>query len=411
MNAPTHSSLRQSTAIAAVIFMGLSALLANCHAQEYANYETRPDNSVRFATFNISFYRKAEGQLSSELSAAKKNLRNPRRIAEIIQRVRPDVLLLNEFDYDSEGEGVAAFQKNFLGVAQNDQKPITYPHVYFASVNTGMDTGIDLDGDGEKGTGNDCYGFGRYPGQYAMVILSQFPIDESETRTFQKFLWKDMPGHLMPKQVGTDKPFYSDQASKIFRLSSKSHWDVPVKIGTQTIHFLAAHPTPPVFDEAEDRNGRRNHDEIRLFTDYISPGKADYLYDDNGKKGGLPKDAKFVIAGDMNADPFDGDSSMGAAKQLTEHKLINHSVSPTSAGGPHYAKSQGLKNNDHQGPAATDTGDFRDSNVGNLRLDYCLPSKNLEIIQAGVFWPVPGAPGAKLVPATDHRMVWIDLKK
>ena len=57
----------------------------------------------------------------------------------------------------------------------------------------------------------------------------------------------------------------------MFRLSSKSHWDVPIRIGRETVHFLVSHPTPPVFDGPEDRNGTRNHDEIRFWADYVGP--------------------------------------------------------------------------------------------------------------------------------------------
>lgn len=377
-------------------------------AQESAT-KKEVEPTVRFATFNVSFFRKTEGALADELRN-NRDAEKPKRIAEIIQRVRPDVLLLNEFDFDVEGASAKAFQKNFLSVSQNEQTPIEYPHVYFAPVNTGIDMGLDLDGDGKRSTANDCFGFGNFPGQYGMLVLSRFPINESEVRTFQKFLWKDMPGNLMPVKVGTDEPFYSTEATKVFRLSSKSHWDIPIELGGEVVHFLVAHPTPPVFDGQEDRNGRRNHDEIRLFADYIEPGKSDYLYDDQGRKGGLPKNARFVIAGDMNADPYDGDSRMKAARQLTENPLINNAMVPSSAGGTFFAKKQGMKNEEHEGPPATDTGDFRDSSVGNLRLDYCLPSKNLEVAKAGVFWPKPGDPGADLVEATDHRMVWIEIQ-
>ena len=38
----------------------------------------------------------------------------------------------------------------------------------------------------------------------------------------------------------------------------------------KTFHLLASHPTPPVFDGDEDRNGKRNHDEVRLIADYIN---------------------------------------------------------------------------------------------------------------------------------------------
>jgi hypothetical protein len=57
-----------------------------------------------------------------------------------------------------------------------------------------------------------------------------------------------------------------------------------VKVGGKTIHVLASHPTPPTFDGAEDRNGKRNHDEIRFWRDYISEKTSNYIYDDKGKK-------------------------------------------------------------------------------------------------------------------------------
>lgn len=62
----------------------------------------------------------------------------------------------------------------------------------------------------------------------------------------------------------------------MLRLSSKSHWDVPINIPldaeasvTKRVHMLLHHPTPPAFDGAEGRNHLRNHDEIRLFADYV----------------------------------------------------------------------------------------------------------------------------------------------
>ncbi len=369
----------------------------------------KDDDSLRFATFNISFNRKNEGQLKQDLAIGTAS--NPKRIAEIIQRVRPDVLLLCEFDFDPSGEGIANFESNYLQVSQGGQAPIRYKHAYMSSVNTGVDSGQDLNRDGKLGTAGDAFGFGAFPGQYGMVVMSQYEIDKPNVRTFQNFLWKDMPGALWPVDPESQKPYYNDDIRNVFRLSSKSHWDIPINIGEKTIHFLVAHPTPPVFDEEEDRNGRRNHDEIRLLADYVTPEKSDYIYDDQGKKGGLSRGANFVIAGDMNADPNDGDSTLNAAKLLTEHPLINLSHTPESQGGVYYSKEQGKANQQHVGNPAFDTGDFNDQNVGNLRIDYCLPSKTLNIKQSGVFWPEPGQPGAELVIASDHRLVWVDILK
>ena len=75
------------------------------------------------------------------------------------------------------------------------------------------------------------------------------------------------PGHAGP----TD--WYNADELAIFPLSSKSHWDVPIDIDGTVVHFLVSHPTPPVFDGPEDRNGTRNADEIRLWADYISGGR------------------------------------------------------------------------------------------------------------------------------------------
>ncbi len=145
-----------------------------------------------------------------------------------------------------------------------------------------------------------------------------------------------------------------------------------------------------------------------MLADYVG-GEAKYLYDDNGKHGGLGEGKHFVIAGDLNADPVDGDSHESAIRQLLNHPAINASVAPKSKGGVAFAKLQGRKNSEQKGDPATDTSDFSDRTVGNLRIDYCLPSKTLELKSQAVFWPEPDAPEADWIKATDHRMVYIDV--
>ena len=391
-----------------IIALGLPHLSLNRAAsQEADDLQNTNDKTVRFASFNISFYRSEAGQLKRELSDG--NSENPKKIAEIIQRIRPDVILLNEFDYDAAGKGIDRFQANYLAVSQNGNPPIGYRYSFSDAVNTGVDSGLDLDGDGAKGMANDAFGFGKFPGQYGMVVLSKFEIPKSEIKTFRNFLWKDMPQRLIPRTKDRE-PFYPREISDQFRLSSKSHWDIPIRVAGKTIHFLVAHPTPPVFDGAEDRNGCRNHDEIRFFADYIAEGKSDYIYDDSGRKGGLSNTDLFVIAGDMNADENDGDSNENAARLLTEHPRINHSNLPKSSGGKYYSLKQGGVNLNQKGNPELDTSDFGDTNVGNLRLDYCLPSANLNVKSSGVFWPKPAINGANLIDATDHRLVWIDIQ-
>ena len=370
--------------------------------------------SVRFATFNASLNRFNAGDLVADLSTP--DNAQAKTIAEIIQRTRPDVLLINEFDFNEGGAAAELFRSNYLAVSQNGAEPIEYGYYFVAPSNTGIPSGVDLDNSGTVGGPNDAFGFGFFPGQYGMAVFSRFPIDFDSLRTFQYFLWKDMPGALLPDDPNTPEPadWYSPAELDVFRLSSKSHWDVPIMIGDKVVHFLVSHPTPPVFDGAEDRNGTRNYDEIRFWSDYILPARSGYIYDDQGHYGGLQPGEMFVIAGDQNSDPLDGDSIPGAIQQLLDHPLVNTKVTPSSAGAVEQSALQGGANATHLSDPAFDTADFSDSAPGNLRADYVLPKKNLRITDAGVFWPLSSDPLFGLVgtwpfPSSDHRLVWIDV--
>ena len=376
-----------------------------------------PPASLRVATYNASLNRTVAGQLFTDLSApASAGAAQAKRIAEIIQRNAPDLLLVNEFDYDTQTDGqgrtvVELFRDNFLAVSQNGMPALDYPWSFTAPSNTGVHSGLDFDNSanaanptgitttpGSEAYGDDCYGFGEFPGKYGMVVYSKFPINAAAVRTFRNFLWKNVPAALLPDDAVTLQPkdWYSTAELNVFRLSSKSHWDVPVDLGGVMLHFLVDHPTPPVFDGAEDRNGKRNHDEIRFWADYIDPRRATYHRDDAGTPGGLAARARFVIAGDHNADPVRGDSVNGAAQQLTTHPLINNTVVPSAA---------------VFGNNTTNTADF---SPNDLRVDYVLPSlAGFHILSSAVYWPVAPHPQAGLVTnanSSDHRLVRLDLQ-
>lgn len=378
-----------------------------------AHYSSQPA-PVRFATFNASLNRNFAGQLVADLSTP--NNAQAKTVAEIIQRTRPDVLLINEFDYVANGVAAELFQDNYLSISQNGAAPIEYGYYFVAPSNTGIPSGFDLNNNGVVGGPDDAFGFGFFPGQFGMAVYSRFPIDVDSIRTFQLFLWKDMPGALLPDDPSTAAPadWYSPAELDIFRLSSKSHWDIPIQVDGQMVHFLVSHPTPPVFDGPEDRNGTRNFDEIRFWADYILPSRSGYIYDDQGNFGGLTPGAKFVIAGDQNSDPLDGDSIPGAIQQLLDHPLVNTRMTPTSEGGPEQTALQGGANTTHESDPMFDTADFANSAPGNLRADYVLPGKNLRFADAAVFWPKVADPLFPLVgvfpfPSSDHRLVWIDV--
>jgi hypothetical protein len=370
---------------------------------------------LRFATFNASLYRHAPGELIADLDGGADP--QARVIAEIIQRVRPDVLLINEFDYDEEWKAARIFLEEYVRVGQNGVAPIhDYEYLYVGPSNTGVPSGLDLDNNGNANGLGDMLGYGEFEGQYGMVLYSRYPILEDNVRTFQFFRWADMPGALLPDDLNTPQPadWFSLAELNIFRLSSKSHWDIPIATDVGIIHVLACHPTPPIFDGPQQTNARRNHDEIRFWADYVTPGNGDYIYDDNGDT--VPLEGEFfVVMGDMNADPCDGDSAP-AIHQLLANSMINVSMTPAAEGGAEQADLQMGVNLTHQGDPIYDTADFGDvfPACGNLRVDYVLPSITLEIIESGIFWPVTADPLFSLVgiypfPGSDHRLVWVDL--
>lgn len=359
-------------------------------------------DTLRIASFNVSMFRNSEGQLSDQMDAQGNN--QAEKIAEIIQRVRPDVIALMEFDYTRHDVALKRFIANYLEVSQNEAEPIEYPYLCSIQSNTGVLSGADFDGNGNISLPNDAYGFGNFPGQYGFAILSKYPLDLENTRSFREFLWQDMPNALLPEN-GDGNPYYSAAALDEFRLSSKNHIDLPVLLPTgKTIHAILAHPTPPVFDGPEDRNGKRNHDEIRLIADYLFDSA--YLVDDKGEGGGLNQGESFVVLGDLNADPNDGDSVNNAILQLLDHPRVNPltaqgNLIPSSEGGAEHNAQPG-----HSGDPAHDSSFF------GLRTDYVLVSNDLDVFASGVFWPQSSDSLAYLTAneaSSDHLLVWVDL--
>lgn len=386
-------SRRHALAAAATGATGLALTSVEALAQPALGGWGR-QTDVRVATYNVSLFREKSGDLVADLS--RRTDAQAKAIAQVIQINNPDILLLNEIDHDEAGEAVDLLRRNYLEVSQGGATPVHYPYVYTAPVNTGEPSGLDLDGDGALGGPGDAYGYGAFPGQYGMAILSRYPIRTDEVRTFQNLPWASMPSNLIPES------FYSAEKIAALRLSSKSHWDVPVSVGSSVLHVLASHPTPPSFDGPERRNARRNHDEIRLWADYLTGGSAaSWIVDDAGVAGGLPVGKAAVVLGDLNADPADGDSWPGAIDQLLTHPRLRD-THPT--GSAHEERTASFT------PAP--------DGPGPLRVDYVLPASQLTVVGSGVFWPRTSEPGGALIgpdaaksPRTsDHRLVRLDLR-
>jgi PKD repeat protein len=437
-SAPTHpytSTGLYTVSVTVTDSLGTNVTSTQIDAVEVTSFAVPAKvGELRVATFNASMNRTTAGALATALAAGTDA--QIRQVAEVVQRTNPDVVLLNEVDVSYSGASfdeaametaVANFKANYLGVAQApDTSAVTYPYHFIGPVNTGVPSGLDLNNDGDTVDPEDAFGFGEFPGKFGFIVLSKHPIDEPSARTFQQFLWKDMPGALLPPDPDdTDgdldlTSYYNAAELDVFRLSSKSHWDLPIDVpGVGIVHLLASHPTPPVFDDGTstvypsptvaDWNGLRNHDEIRFWADYVHPTNGSYIYDDDEwaaagfstpttPDGGLAPGSLFVIAGDQNADPDDGDASFDPISLLLSSPQVQATPVPSSAGAL------------QQVPVSFTNRQNKTASF-NLRADYVLPraTPTWSITNAFVFWPETTDLEADLLAASDHRAVVVDL--
>ncbi|WP_291334802.1 endonuclease/exonuclease/phosphatase family protein [Albidovulum sp.] len=334
------------------------------------------------ATFNADLSREGPGLLLRDILTEK----DPQveAAAAVIAAAAPDVILLTGIDYDLGGVALGAFADR-LAAAGAD-----FPHRLALRPNTGMSTGLDLDGDGQAGGPGDAQGFGRFAGEGGMAVLSRHALGEATD--YSAFLWRDLPGNLM------DGAALSEDAAAIQRLSTTGHWGVPLALPEgRSLTLLAWMATPPVFDGTEDRNGRRNHDEAAFWTRFL-----------DGDLPFAPPAAPFVLLGDANLDPVDGEGNAEALTALLGDARLQD-VRPESKGAL-AAAGQGGANARQKGPVALDTADWPDDpGPGNMRVDYVLPSAGLAVQGSGVWWPEPGPAADQAAAASRHRLVFVDI--
>jgi hypothetical protein len=289
-----------------------------------------------------------------------------------IKALSPDVLLLVGFDTDLDGHALAQFARD-----------LDYPYLFTRSGNSGRSTGIDMDKDGRFGEPEDSQSYGEFTGQGGIAFLSRLPIDVDGIRDFSEMLWRDLPRARLPEG------YFQPKDLDVVRLSSHAHWDIPVLWNGAPLHLFTYAATSPVFDGDEDRNGRRNADETRFWQLYL-----------DGALALPPPAAPFVILGDSNLDPSDGDGlRVDMVALLSDPRLQD--PKPRSDFGAEIA------NPDHLGDPALDTANWTDPVPGNLRVDYVLPSKELAVMDAGVAWP----PVDGLETPFRHGLVWVDLAR
>lgn len=329
--------------------------------------------AIRVAIFHTELERKGPGILLRDIARGTNDQVNA--VQSVIAAVDPDILLILGFDYDLNQAALTALRD------QLSKRGIAYPHLFSKRPNTGMPTGLDMDGDGYVGDPSDAQGYGRFSGQGGMAILSKWPIDVSNVQDHSAVLWRDLPDALLP--FTASGPFPSSQALKIQRLSTTAHWAVPITIDTgDTLYVLAFHAGPPVFDGPEDRNGKRNHDELMFWEYYLG-----------GAFGPHPAQ-RFVLMGGANQDPSASQGRTDAIRRLIAHPALQDPI-PRSV-------AQNTTTHD-----PSDTVYWPPPGPGGRRVDYVLPSRDWRVTGTGVYWPKDDP---AVQTASRHRLVWVDLQ-
>lgn len=325
---------------------------------------------LRIATYNVDMSARGPGLVLQSLN--KGGNAQQKAVVDVIVALNSDVLLLTGLDYDARGETLAGLATLLR------QSGISYPYQMALRPNSGLPTGFDLDGNGRFGQARDAMAYGRYPGEGGMAILSKLPF--GAVRDFTGFLWANMPQNLSPD---TDPALRALQ-----RLSSNGHYEVAVTLPNgDSLRLLAYGATPPVFDGSNDRNGKRNHDETAFWLRLIA---EDLPFD--------PPKAPFVVLGQTNLDPMDGEGRTEAIKDL-----MSILQDPKPMG------TSGRSDLNHKGDPQLDTALY--DGLGGLRVVQILPSPDMTVFNAGVIWPPDTDPMAQtLATASHHRPVWVDVR-
>lgn len=279
-------------------------------------------DGLTLAYWNTDLNRAGPGLLLRD--ARRAEAEDIRAALRVIDALGADVLVLSGFDFDAQSAALAAF---------NAHLSAPYPYLTALRPNSGVPTGLDLDGNGMTSDARDAQAFGRFPGEGGMAILSRLALLPEQGMDLSAQLWRDMPATTMPALPQTQ--------AEIQRLSSNGHHVTALALPDgRVLRLLTWHATPPAFDAGLPVNLRRNHDETALWLPFV----ADLA-------------PPLVVIGQANTDPERGRGDKSALRALLRHPRL-------------------------QDAPAGDTVDYG-GDLGRMRVSYILPSRDLAIMATG----------------------------
>lgn len=298
-----------------------------------------PAETFTFATFDTGLGRKGPGVMLRDLQSGRDAQVEAALV--LIAAADADVLLLMDVDWDYGGAGVAALQARLAEAGQS------YPEVVALRPNSGVPSGVDLDGDGTDYEARDALGYGWFTGDSGLAVLSRYPLGPVED--LSDVPWQAGPEVLPPAARG------------IVPLATTAQWVVPLRLPGAEITLITMAAGTPVFDGPEDRNGLRNRDELTLVAELVDAAK------------------RPLVMGRANQDPAGGEGHGAALRRLLDHPGLRDAVPKGEDG-------------------SVATVEWR--SVGPMRVDYVLPPRAARITGSGTLHDETAGPA---------RLVWVEV--
>jgi len=377
----------RAASVAALASLAMVAGATSAAAAVDAGYPAAAPATLRVATVDAGLTRDTEGELAVDLASGGDE--QAVQLARAVQRQRPDVLVLTGVDVDPDGVVVDSLRDTYFGAAQDGGRPIDYPYTFAVASNAGLQSGTDLDGDGEIGGAGDAYGYGDFEGQSSIAVFSTRPIDAANARTFNDLLWSKVPGnHLKNSGLGS-------VARASIPLQSTSLWDLPIGRGSTAIHVIATASAPGHLDGATDEV--RREDQLAFLRDYVSGDPAlRTVADDKGREGALEQGARAVVAGALGAADPVGDGDPSLERLLDGSALVDPDQGGTSSGASPSWWGDTLGRMLRASASATRLG------AGFGRQDIAAATPSVSVLDEGLSPAVDTEQGS-------HRLVWVDV--
>lgn len=329
-------------------------------------------------------------------------------MAQVLDRFRPDILSINELQFDIENvpeaglpgapstvqPGDACQAKNARRLADRLHAlnpELRYDYAVVAMGNSGVEFQTT-----EEVADNFKVRPDEFLGRYSLGLISRYPILHDQVRVLHDLAWHDLPGN----SIDAIREDLDIEVPEGYWLFEKAIVVVPIDVNGSILHVVLLHPMTSGF---HPMNPYRNHDELRALQLWLA-GELDAP----GWEP-LPEDAMFVLIGDWNVDPEDGDGDRASLPQvLSSPRVVTHF--PEGEGG---TKGVNPRRNTFLSGCGREDGTlpWNPQNKMQMQLDYMLPSTTIgQPTESGIFWPTyPSEDWNLACRASDHRLMWEDL--